>query len=170
MWRREEEQCKKILFFFIKKFTVLWYYRTKKELHLHPFLYSGQWLWVGRTDTKKMHWFSSWRKEVLCVGPFLKEHNLIQALPGWEQCYIHVVWGFFFYIKFLTWFRECKICNSNFSPVHSSCNTEVTCKIALLHSVNMCVFSGSLVCKQSAQIRYLQSSLSLVLPDPKLRA
>lgn len=94
--KKGETAVQKILFFFLKKFTVLWYYRTKKELHLRPFLYSGQWLWVGRTDTKKMHWFSSWRKKVLCVGPFLKEHNLSQALPGWEQRYIHVVWGFFF--------------------------------------------------------------------------
>lgn len=152
---REKQQCKKYCFFWRSLQSCG--YRIKKELHLHPFLYSGQWLWVGRTDTKKMHWVSSWRKEVLCVGPFLKEHNLIQALPGWEQfdyIYVFLVVFFFFYVKFLTWFGEHKICNSNFSPVHSSCNTEVTCKIALLHSVNMCVFPVSLVCKQSAQIRY----------------
>lgn len=92
--KKRETAVQKILFFFLKKFTVLWYCRTKKELHLHPFLYSGQRLWVGRTDTKQMHWFSSWRK-VLCFGPFLKEHNLIQALPGWEQFYIYMVLGFF---------------------------------------------------------------------------
>lgn len=110
-------------------------------------------------------WFSSWRKEVLCVGPFLKGHILIQALSGWEQFYIY---GFgFFYSKILSWSGNSKICNSNFSPVHSSCNTEVTCKIALLHSVNICVFPVSLVCKHGVQIRYfgifLASLLYLIL-------
>lgn len=95
-------------------------------------------------------------KRFCVLVPFWKSTTWFKLCLAGSNLIIYMFFWcfFFFYVKFLTWFGEHKICNSNFSPVHSSCNTEVTCKIALLHSVNMCVFPVSLVCKQSAQIRY----------------
>lgn len=83
---REKQQCKKYCSFFLKKFTVLWYHGTKKELHLHPFLYSGHWLWVGRTDTKKLHCLAHGEKR-FCV-----------LVPSWKST---------------TWFKLC-LAGSNF--------------------------------------------------------
>lgn len=153
MWRREKEQCKKYCSFFWRSLQSCGTRELRRKCIFTHFCTHDSDFGL---EELTLHRFSSWRREVLCVGPFLKEHNLIQALTGWEQFFMCIyIYGFgFFYIKFLTWFGDSKIYNSNFSPVHSSCNTEVTCKIVLLHSVNMCVFPVSLVCKQTAQTCY----------------